>query len=88
MFLKALIMFSGLCFAYGAVPTAWKVFKAKANVGIPIMTIWMILLGVGSLYAYLVLSYGFDLFLFINHTVEFMSWLVVLWFHYKPKVVN
>lgn len=84
--IKLLGLLGGACFAYCGVPAAWATCKVGRSVGTPISTAWMITVGGIAMYAYLLGSFGFDLILLVNYTVEVGSWGLVVWYHYFPRV--
>lgn len=87
---KLLVIIAGLCFGYAAVPSAWACMKLGKNPGIPILTAWMVFVGVITMYAYLLVQFmlpahHIDIFLTVNYIVEALSWGVILWYNYFPR---
>jgi hypothetical protein len=83
-FVKLLGAIGGFCFAYCGVPLAYATLRARKSLSAaPIATAWGIVIGAVCMYAYLFLTYGFDLLLTINYTVEILSWAIVVFYHYK-----
>ena len=80
-------LLGGACFAYCGVPAAWATWRAGRSVGTPVSVAWMIATGGVLMYAYLTILHGFDGVLTLNYSVEVASWLVVVWFHYRPRGV-
>lgn len=76
---------AGFCFAYCGVPIAWKTYRAGKSLGTPVVTAIGICLGTLLAWFYLFFTYGLDVLLTINYTVEFLSWFIVIIYHYKGK---
>ena len=74
---------AGAFFAYAAVPQALRTIKAGKHLGTPIDLAIVIFLGTILMAAYLFFSYGFNLILAVNYTVEAWSWGVLIWYWYK-----
>lgn len=84
--IELLGLIGGACFAYAAVPSAIKTVRAGRSQGTPIDLAWMILAGTVFLYVYLYYRYGFDPILTANYGIEFISWLIIVVYHYKKEV--
>lgn len=80
--IKILGILGGFCFAYCGVPAAYATIKARRSIGLPISTATMILIGAVAMYGYLTATYGFDLILTINYTIEALSWGVIVFYHF------
>ena len=85
MRIEVLGLLGGSCFAYAAVPTSVKVFKAGKNLDVPISLAWLIFGGTIFMYSYLFLTYGFDKIITFNYFVEASSWATILWYNYFPR---
>ena len=83
--IKLLGLLAGFCFAYCGCPAAYATAKAGKSIGTPVSIAWMIFLGAILMYAYMFLSYGFDLILAINYIVEAISWGIIVLYHYFPR---
>ena len=83
--IQLLGILGGMLFAYAGVPSAIATIKVGKSIGVPILTAWLIFLGTIFLYAYLFLSYGFDLVLTINYSIEALSWGVIIKYHYIER---
>ena len=86
--IQLLGVIGGILFAYAGVPSAIATIKAGKSIGVPILTALLIFFGTIFLYAYLFLSYGFDLVLTINYTIEALSWGVIIKYHYFERKVK
>lgn len=86
MLTKLLGLIGGFCFAYCGVPLAWATARAGKSIGTPIFTALAIVAGGVSMYAYLLLTYGFDWLLTVNYSVEILSWATVAFYHYWPRI--
>lgn len=75
----------GLCFAYCGVPAAYSTWKAKKSTGTPIFIALTIVLGSIFMYAYMTATYGLDMILTANYTVQLLSWGLIVYYHYFPK---
>ncbi len=85
MLLSLIGLLGGFCFAYCGVPAAWATWRAGRSVGTPVAVAWMIAAGGVLMYTYLTALHGFDAILTVNYAVEVLSWLVVIWYHYRPR---
>jgi hypothetical protein len=83
--IKLLGIIGGILFCCCGVPAAYKTFIAKKSIGTPVSIAWMIALGSIFMYAYLILTYGFDVILTLNYSIEAISWLTIVYYHYKGK---
>lgn len=82
----ALGFLGGACFAYAGVPSAVATVRAGRSIGVPSSLAWMIFLGTILIFLYIWIRHGFDWVLFINYSVEAVSWFVILFYHYKDKL--
>ena len=82
-------LIGGGCFAFAAVPSAFKALRYGKNPGVPIGLAWLVFSGAVLVYTYLVLQYflvgGIDWILSFNYGVEATSWFIILLYHYKPR---
>ena len=75
---------AGACFGLCGVPAAIRCFRVGNANGIPHTTALLIFSGALFMYFYLLVTYGWNVLLFINYAVEILSWGVVLWYHVWP----
>ena len=85
--IKLLGGLGGFCFAYCGVPLAWATVRVGKSLGTPVTTAWGIVIGAICMYGYLLLTYGFDPLLTVNYSVEFLSWALVVFYHYHTRRV-
>ena len=83
LFVKMVGIIGGCLFAYCGVPTAYMTIKAGKSIGTPVTIAWSIAVGALCMYSYLYLTYGFDLLLAINYSIEFGSWAAIVFYHYR-----
>ena len=67
------------------VPAAYKTIRAGKSLGTPISIAWMIFLGSIFMYSYLTLTYGFDIIITLNYSIEAVSWGILVLYHYLTK---
>lgn len=73
------------CFSLCGVPAAWRSYRAGNAGVIPVSTPALISFGALGMYIYLLGTYGWNFLLFIGYLVEFISWIVVLYFRLWPR---
>lgn len=78
--LPILGLLSGACFAWAAVPSAFRTFKAGKTLGTPLDIMVTIFVGTLLMFTYLTAAHGFDWVLAVNCTVEAASWGVLLYY--------
>ena len=78
-------IFAGIAFGWAAVPAAIATWRAKRSIGTPLSVIICITSGTILMYVYLFREYGFNWIITINYFVEFVSWMVLFWFHFFPN---
>jgi C1A family cysteine protease len=84
MLVKLLGIVGGICFALCGVPAAIGTYRAKNSIGTPISIALAITIGAISMYLYLLLTYGFDLLLALNYSIEVVSWGLIVYYHFFP----
>jgi hypothetical protein len=83
--LSLLGLLGGALFAWAAVPASIATVRAGKSIGVPVGLAWAITLGTVLMFAYLTLRNGLDWVLVVNYGVEFVSWAVILRYHYLPR---
>lgn len=78
-------LLGGICFAICGVPVAYQTYKAGRSVGTPMTIAWFILAGTALMYTYLLATYGFDWIIAFSYWTEFLSWALIVWYHYCPR---
>lgn len=77
------------CFAFAAVPTAFKCARAGENVGAPKSIAWLIFTGVVVVYTYLFIKFflvsGIDWVITTTYLIEGLAWGTILWYTYFPR---
>ena len=83
--LKLIGLLGGAGFAFAAVPTALKTWRAGKSQGTPVSIAWAIFVGCICLFTYLTAMHGLDWVLVAVYGVETTSWAVLLRYHYFPR---
>lgn len=79
-FLDFLGLFAGICFALSSIPMAISVIKSRSAAFIPLSTILCIWSGAISMFVYLCVKNGVDVWFFLNYGITIMNWTIILGF--------
>lgn len=83
--LDLLGLFAGLCFMASSIPLVYQVIRNKSAKYVPLSTILSVWLGSISMFIYLIITKGLDLWVILDYGVTIINWFIILLFKLFKK---